>query len=163
MEKLCPDCRKHVPKGEDCPSCGQKGRPVGNRFGLDVHERRKFETPEELMDAIDGYWDAKEPARKSFSGMLLGLGFRSMRGWYYYREKYGPDMAEAVAYGYLRNWRYYEELGQDPRQGSHPDRMLTRLGWPAVEESKQEHDATDKFMALMEQVNGTRHYPSTDE
>ncbi len=30
--------------------------------------------------------------------------------------------------------QYYEELGQEPRTGHFVDRMITRMGWPCVEQ-----------------------------
>ncbi len=104
--------------------------------GSDKHAggpARKYENPEEMQEAIDEYF--KGEGKKSVCGLALFLGFYDYGGLWKYETYYGEEFGQVIAHAKLRIMRYYEELGQEVRSGMFPDRMLTRMRWPCVEQS----------------------------
>ena len=95
----------------------------------------KWTSPGPMEQAINEYFSEK--GKKSVCGLALHLGFLDHHNWSDYQEK--EEFRPVIACARMRIKQYYEELGQEVRQGMFPDRMLTRMGWPAVETTVDAH------------------------
>ena len=108
----------------------------------------KWDSPEAMQQAIDAYFT--QEGKKSVCGLALHLGFLDHHNWSGYQNK--EEFRPVIACARMRIKQYYEELGQEVRQGMFPDRMLTRMLWPAVEASigidGEIHTVADMMAAL---------------
>ena len=92
-------------------------------------------TPGELAAKVEEYF--AQEGKKSVAGLCLHLDCgRDLLLDYARRDEFSDIIARAK----LRIMQYYEELGQEVRSGMFPDRMLTRMKWPCVEQQRTAHE-----------------------
>jgi len=95
----------------------------------------KFETPQALATAIDGYFQRAEQGKKL---SVMGLCVHLDCGRQTLLDYQGvAAFSDVVSRAKARIQAYYEEHGQDYKSCSatFADRMLTRTGWACVEQS----------------------------
>ena len=91
-----------------------------------------------MAEAIDEYFDME--GAKTVSGLALHLGFLQTENFLYYRDR--DEFKSIVARARQRIRAHYEQIGQEGRASNFADRMLTRMGWPAVEKSQVDANVT---------------------
>lgn len=96
---------------------------------------RKYETPEQMQEVIDAYFE--KTSKPTLTGLALALGFTSRQAFLTYQE-YGPEFSDTVKTARLRIEEHYEKLLQDPQtRPAGPIFALKNLGWR--DEQKIEH------------------------
>lgn len=109
----------------------------------------KWATPEELQKAVDAYFDDPHPV-KTVMGLCIAMDCGRHTLFDYGRK---DEFAHIVTRAKRRIMDFYEFYGQTGRNTNFADRMLTRMGWAAVE--KQEIDAHVTSVADLMAALGT--------
>ena len=112
------------------------------------HSKRKYKDPQDMIDAIDVFFD-DPPIRRvcnrgewfevpdiTTQALAHGLGFRSLQSLYDYENLYGEEFAQVIEYARSKMISYYECIGQHvaPQFSQY---MLNSLGVKAPQQVDQ--------------------------
>jgi hypothetical protein len=108
------------------------GAPKGNTYAVGNGRPPKYESADELKDAIDKYLQQEGP--KTITGLALALGFESRQSLYDYEQKESFSYIIRRAKLFVEN--YYEMQLIDGSSAQGAKFALQQMGWS----SKSVHD-----------------------
>lgn len=98
-----------------------------------------FETPEELEELVQDYFDDPEILKKTITGLALYLGFCSRQSFYDYEKR--PRFSYNIKKARLRIEEKYEEK-LDSGSSTGAIFALKQFGWKDKSEVEQKSDVT---------------------
>jgi len=111
-----------------------------------------FETPEQMQEAVDRYFERE--GGKGICDLACFLGFKSRQSFLDYAAK--DEFSDIIKQARLRIEAYYETQGNG--KTAKDIFALKQLGWK--DEQQVQHGVTDELADLLREINGSRIIPS---